>query len=208
AGHHGIGGSAGLLPSTSSKEGKALRERLAGLGVLRATTRQDHFRGCVVMPVMGWSESANVAQRGRVLQLYGRRTTADYAVKKGAAKHLYLPSPLVGVWNEEALKASSEVILCEALIDAMTFWCAGFRNVTTAYGANGADLRWIQAMLGHRSVESTQIYTQVSIRALQTVHASTHPAEQDMEEETGLLADLTADEEEDETPVPPDSDNG
>lgn len=43
---------------------------------------------------------------------------------------------------------------------------------------NGADLRWIQAMLGHRSVQSTQIYTQVSIRALQAVHASTHPAEQ------------------------------
>ncbi|MFP1814127.1 CHC2 zinc finger domain-containing protein, partial [Lonsdalea quercina] len=149
AGHHGIGGSAGLLPSTSSKEGKALRERLAGLGVLRATTRQDHFRGCVVMPVMGWSESANVAQRGRVLQLYGRRTTADYAVKKGAAKHLYLPSPLVGVWNEEALKASSEVILCEALIDAMTFWCAGFRNVTTAYGANGFTADHLTALQYH-----------------------------------------------------------
>lgn len=38
-------------------------------------------------------------------------------------------------------------------------------------------LRWIQSMLGHRSVESTQIYTQVSIRALQAVHGSTHPAE-------------------------------
>jgi integrase/recombinase XerD len=33
-------------------------------------------------------------------------------------------------------------------------------------------------MLGHASIESTQIYTQVSIRALQAVHASTHPAEQ------------------------------
>ena len=32
-------------------------------------------------------------------------------------------------------------------------------------------------MLGHRSVESTQIYTQVSIKALQAVHGSTHPAE-------------------------------
>ncbi|OSN02217.1 DNA primase [Lonsdalea britannica] len=149
AGHHGIGGSAGLLPSTSSLEGKRLRERLAGLGVLRATTRQDHFRGCVVMPVVGWSESANVAQRGRVLQLYGRRTTADYAVKKGAAKHLYLPSPLAGVWNEEALKASSEIILCEALIDAMTFWCAGFRNVTTAYGANGFTADSLAALQYH-----------------------------------------------------------
>ncbi|MFP1727462.1 CHC2 zinc finger domain-containing protein [Lonsdalea quercina] len=149
AGHHGIGGSAGLLPSTSSKEGKALRERLAGLGVLRQTTRQDHFRGCVVMPVIGWSESANVAQRGRVLQLYGRRTTADYAVKKGAAKHLYLPSPLVGVWNEEALQASTDIILCEALIDAMTFWCGGFRNVTTAYGANGFTAEHLAALQYH-----------------------------------------------------------
>ncbi|MEI7253244.1 toprim domain-containing protein, partial [Pectobacterium versatile] len=90
-----------------------------------------------------------VAQRGRVLQLYGRRTTADYAVKKGAAKHLYLPSPLAGVWNEEALKASSEVILCEALIDAMTFWCAGFRNVTTAYGANGFTAEHLAALQYH-----------------------------------------------------------
>lgn len=137
AGTHGIGGEAGVLPSTQSKEGKRLRERLAEVGVLRSQTRQDHFRGCMVMPVIGWAESANVAQRGRVLQLYGRRTQPDYKIIKGNPKHLYLPSPLVGVWNEAALKASSEVILCEALIDAMTFWCAGFRNVIAAYGCNG-----------------------------------------------------------------------
>ncbi|MGS9159702.1 tyrosine-type recombinase/integrase, partial [Salmonella enterica subsp. enterica serovar Infantis] len=41
---------------------------------------------------------------------------------------------------------------------------------------NGAELRWSQAMRGHASVESTQIYTQVSVRALQAGHASTHPA--------------------------------
>jgi DNA primase len=29
------------------------------------------------------------------------------------------------------------VILCEALIDALTFWCAGHRNVTASYGVNG-----------------------------------------------------------------------
>ncbi|THB82513.1 hypothetical protein E1N66_20595 [Pantoea allii] len=57
--------------------------------------------------------------------------------------------------------------------------CHLFRHaMATQMLENGADLRWIQAMLGHRSVESTQIYTQVSIRALQGVHASTHPAEQ------------------------------
>lgn len=58
--------------------------------------------------------------------------------------------------------------------------CHLFRHaMATQMLENGADLRWIQAMLGHRSVESTQIYTQVSIRALAAVHASTHPAEQD-----------------------------
>ncbi|ELS8079780.1 TPA: tyrosine-type recombinase/integrase, partial [Escherichia coli] len=58
--------------------------------------------------------------------------------------------------------------------------CHLFRHaMATQMLENGADLRWIQAMLGHASVESTQIYTQVSVRALQAVHASTHPAERE-----------------------------
>jgi integrase/recombinase XerD len=41
---------------------------------------------------------------------------------------------------------------------------------------NGADIRFIQAMLGHAKVSTTQIYTQVSIRKLKEVHSETHPA--------------------------------
>ncbi|AWH87798.1 site-specific tyrosine recombinase XerC [Limnobaculum parvum] len=56
--------------------------------------------------------------------------------------------------------------------------CHLFRHaMATQMLENGADLRWIQAMLGHADVSSTQIYTQVSIKALQSVHTSTHPAE-------------------------------
>ncbi|MNI90199.1 Tyrosine recombinase XerD [compost metagenome] len=77
--------------------------------------------------------------------------------------------------------------------------CHLFRHaMATQMLENGADTRWIQAMLGHQRLETTQIYTQVSIRALQAVHAATHPAEQQEDEEAGLLADLTAEE-------PPDS---
>lgn len=40
---------------------------------------------------------------------------------------------------------------------------------------NGADIRFIQQLLGHASLETTQIYTEVSIAKLQEVHARTHP---------------------------------
>jgi integrase/recombinase XerD len=43
---------------------------------------------------------------------------------------------------------------------------------------NGADIRYIQAMLGHVKLETTQIYTQVSIKKLQQIHTLTHPASQ------------------------------
>lgn len=148
-GYAGRSGIAQALPSKSSKDGKSLRERLSAIGVLRSTTNQDHFRGCFIVPVMGFNESVNPAQRGKVLQLYGRRTLADYKIAKGSAKYLYLPSPLVGVWNESCLVSSSEVILCEALIDAMTLWCLGWRNVISSYGVNGFTADHLRALEYH-----------------------------------------------------------
>lgn len=41
---------------------------------------------------------------------------------------------------------------------------------------NGAELRFIQAMLGHADYRATQVYTHVSIRKLQEIHSVTHPA--------------------------------
>ena len=41
---------------------------------------------------------------------------------------------------------------------------------------NGAEIRYIQAMLGHANLSATQMYTHVSIRKLQEIHTATHPA--------------------------------
>jgi len=51
---------------------------------------------------------------------------------------------------------------------------------------NGADIRFIQAMLGHAKLETTQIYIQVSIRKLKEIHEATHPAK---DERTDKLSD-------------------
>lgn len=51
--------------------------------------------------------------------------------------HLYLPGPHRGIWNGEVLTESKEIVVCEAIIDALTFWVSGIRNVIAAYGVNG-----------------------------------------------------------------------
>jgi energy-coupling factor transporter ATP-binding protein EcfA2 len=69
--------------------------------------------------------------------VYGRKVTRATKLREGTPLHLYLPGPHVGVFNEAGIVGQPEIILCEALIDALTFWCAGFRNVTSSYGIEG-----------------------------------------------------------------------
>jgi len=112
------------MPAKALKAGAALRGQLQRLGVLRPSGH-ELLSGSLVVPV--------VDETGEVLGLYGRKIRDD--LREGTPLHLYLPGPHRGVWNEAGL--GEEVILCEALLDALTFWCAGFRNVTASYGVNG-----------------------------------------------------------------------
>ena len=55
--------------------------------------------------------------------------------------------------------------------------CHLFRHaMATAMHDGGADVRHIQAMLGHASLRTTEIYTHVSIQKLKQIHQQTHPA--------------------------------
>lgn len=54
--------------------------------------------------------------------------------------------------------------------------CHIFRHtMATLMLEGGADVRFIQEMLGHANLETTQIYTRVSIQKLKAIHDATHP---------------------------------
>jgi integrase/recombinase XerD len=74
--------------------------------------------------------------------------------------------------------------------------CHMFRHtMATLMLEGGADIRFIQAMLGHADLKTTQIYTHVAIRQLQEIHRATHPAKLERDRRELLKA---IDEEDDE----------
>ncbi|MGR6770981.1 CHC2 zinc finger domain-containing protein [Pectobacterium brasiliense] len=126
------------LPSKKLKDGAAIRAQLQAIGVMR-DSGHEHLAGSLVVPV--------IDSHGQVRELYGRKLCDK--LRAGTPKHLYLPGPHGGVWNEQALVASKFVILCESLIDAMSFWVAGYRNVTAAYGVNGFTEEMRESFIRH-----------------------------------------------------------
>jgi DNA primase len=133
------------LPARTRVEGAAIRGQLQRIGLWRESGH-EHFNGSIVIPV--------IAPGGEVTEVYGRKIT--HGLRPGTPLHLYLPGPHRGVWNAAALSASPEVILCEALIDALTFWCAGYRNVTSSYGVEGFTADHL-ATLKHHGTERVLI---------------------------------------------------
>lgn len=123
------------LPARNRQAGAELRGALQRLGVLRESGH-EHLRGSLVIPVMD--------EAGAVVQLYGRKITPN--LRPGTPLHLYLRGPRRGVFNRPGLEAAAgEVIVCESLIDALTFWVHGQRHVTAAYGVEGFTAEHLQA---------------------------------------------------------------
>ena len=112
------------LPAARIKARAELRGRLQALGVLRQSGH-EHFNGCLVVPVFD--------EAGNAVEVYGRK------IGEGADAPLHLYLPGAAPWRVERARPGrpGRGDLCESLIDAMTFWCAGHRNVTAAYGVEG-----------------------------------------------------------------------
>jgi DNA primase catalytic core len=124
------------LPAKTKQAGAQLRGRLQRLGVLR-DSGHEHLSGSLVIPVLD--------EAGEVVQLYGRKVTRN--LRPGTPLHLYLPGPHRGVFNRPGLEAAGgEVVVCESLIDALSFWVHGHRQVTAAYGTQGFTAEHLAAL--------------------------------------------------------------
>ena len=125
------------LPEKNRKAGAQVRGALQRVGVLRSSGH-EHFNGSLVMPLFNAADA--------VVGMYGRKIAHTSKLTPGTPLHLYLPGPHRGVFNAQGLIGQAEAIVCEAVIDALTFWCAGHRNVTCAYGVNGVTEELMQAL--------------------------------------------------------------
>jgi len=125
------------LPHKNRKDGAEIRTRLQRLGIYRQSGH-EHFNGSLVFPILDAG--------GKVSEIYGRKVGSQ----KSGIYHLYLPGPHRGIWNPDCLK-SSEIILTESVIDALTFWVNGFENVTCIYGTEGFTDDHLEAFKKHKT---------------------------------------------------------
>ncbi len=125
------------LPCKTRQEGQQIRKRLQQIGIIRESGH-EHFNGSITVPI--------IDQPGFVAEMYGRKITSN--LRKGTPLHLYLPGPHDGFWNPAALENSS-VILCEAPLDALTFWANNFDNTTFIYGCQGFTDELFKALIEH-----------------------------------------------------------
>jgi DNA primase catalytic core len=123
------------LPPKQVKAGAEQRGALQRIGILR-DSGHEHFNGSLVIPILDAD--------GHATEVYGRKIRDD--LRPGTPLHLYLPGPHRGVFNRAGIEGQDEVILCEALIDALTFIAAGYDHVTSAFGVTGVTDELLEAL--------------------------------------------------------------
>ena len=104
-----------------------MRGRLQRLGILRAESGHEHFNGSVVFPIFSLRAtcSACTAARSRPACAKARRCTRTCRGRTAACG------------TKRRWRHRRRSSCAKSIIDALTFWCAGFRNVTASYGVNG-----------------------------------------------------------------------
>jgi len=155
-----------LFYSCGVRRAELCRLELPDLNTERRTLtiRRGKGRKDRVVPVgaraVAWLERYLKEVRPRLC--LDTRTPALFLTGYGGAFNPDVLSRMVAGWMKQAgLKGSCHLL---------RHTCA------THMLEGGADIRYIQQLLGHEKLETTAIYTEVSIRQLQEVHARCHPS--------------------------------
>ncbi len=133
-----IGFANGTLLNTIPDDGE-ITSALKEIGILN-DKGHELFYGSVVFPIMNENKDC--------VGIYGRRIT------EGETDHLYLPGPRRGVFNFQAARRSPSLILTESVIDALTLYNAGFRDVIPCYGVNGLTEDHVKLLIDCRVKEA------------------------------------------------------
>lgn len=122
-----------------SKELQHSNDRLRKLGLVNSKDA-DSFYGRITVPIRD--------SEGDIRQLYGRSISSKN-------KHRYLPVAHKTLFHPDAL-AGSKVILCESILDALTFHSHGIENAIAVYSAGGLKPEFVR-QLGDSSVRKVMI---------------------------------------------------
>jgi len=130
----------------------------------------------------GKGKKDRVVPLGRIACRYltSYLTAVRPALIKAPSRHLFLSlkgSRLSKNMLWQMVKAYAKKARIRKTISPHTFR----HTCATLMLRNKANIRHVQEMLGHASLTSTQVYTQVSITDLKEVHKKCHPREKDKE---------------------------
>jgi integrase/recombinase XerD len=183
-----------ILAEADAKTPQTLRDR-ALLETLYSTgLRRMELPGLCIYDVDLTRRLVNVREgkggRDRVIPI-GQRAAAwvdKYLIESRpqlmVADHEYL---FVNDYGEPAspvfVAAKVKRYMMFASVEKKTGSCHLLRHAMATHMLdNGADIRFIQAMLGHADISTTQIYTHVAIDKLREIHDATHPAKMTRED--------------------------
>lgn len=136
--HFQLGFASRTLSKNLPKGSKEIKEQLTEIGIYRQSGH-EHLSGSLVVPVIN--------KKGEITEIYGRKINNN--LRQGTPYHLYLPGKHSGIFNPQSLD-NKEIILCESIIDALSFWVHGFHNVTASYGVQGFNDEYLQSFIENK----------------------------------------------------------
>ncbi|MGK5095000.1 toprim domain-containing protein, partial [Deltaproteobacteria bacterium TL4] len=110
-----------------------IRQHLMSWGILREDG-VEHLRNCLTFPIF--------TTEGHLGEIYARRVGGHST----SPKHLYLKGPHRGVFNHQVFRGGMPLILCESIIDALSFWVHDFRHVSATFGCGGFTEEMLQSI--------------------------------------------------------------